>query len=155
MEFWELVVRESVRDTIARYNHAGDQDRVDELVMQFMPDGVLEVKDSIRLQGRSEIFDQLTANRTRRRQLAAEQGSLAQFARHHVSSVLIHSITPERAEATSYYAVHTQRGLDHWGRYLDVLVPHEGRWLFASRLSWTDATMSGSWAPGPRAVLVP
>ena len=31
MEFWELVAREHIRDTLARYNWSGDALRLDEL----------------------------------------------------------------------------------------------------------------------------
>jgi hypothetical protein len=32
----------------------------------------------------------------------------------------------------------TNIGVDHWGRYRDVLVPVENRWLFASRQAIAD-----------------
>ena len=44
MESWELLVREQVRDTLARYHHAGDRGQLDELSRCFMPDGILEIK---------------------------------------------------------------------------------------------------------------
>jgi hypothetical protein len=61
-----------------------------------------------------------------------------------VASVLIHDVTPERAQASSYFAGLTRDGLDHWGRYRDVLVPHEDRWLLAHRIVRTDAHAPGS-----------
>jgi hypothetical protein len=35
--------------------------------------------------------------------------------------------------------VHTDIGLDHWGRYRDVLVLVQDRWLFAHRRVQVDA----------------
>ena len=41
MEQWELIARESIRDTVARYNHAGDSGRYDDMIGCFTVDGVL------------------------------------------------------------------------------------------------------------------
>jgi SnoaL-like domain len=35
MEMWELVAREQIRDTLARYNWSGDAGRLDELADTF------------------------------------------------------------------------------------------------------------------------
>jgi hypothetical protein len=59
--------------------------------------------------------------------------------RHHVSSIRFGSVASDRVEVSSYFAVHTDVGLDHWGRYRDVLVPVDGRWLFARRRITVDA----------------
>jgi hypothetical protein len=40
--------------------------------------------------------------------------------------------------ASSYFLALTNIGVDHWGRYRDVLVPVNGRWLFASREAVAD-----------------
>ena len=50
----------------------------------------------------------------------------------------------DRVEVSSYFAVHTDIGLDHWGRYRDVLFPVEGRWLFAHRRISVDAFAADS-----------
>ena len=41
VEMWELVAREHIRDTLARYNWSGDAGRLDDLADTFCPDGVL------------------------------------------------------------------------------------------------------------------
>ena len=133
----ELAIREAVRDTIARYNHAGDRGRLEELAAQFAPDGILEIHGGDRLEGRAAIVAGLGGVVRRSGDGAAANG-LPPVLRHHVSSVLIHDITSERAHADSYFAVLTRGGLDHWGRYRDVLVPCEDRWLLAHRLVRTD-----------------
>src|SRR5580693_6438824 len=43
LEIWELVVREQIRDTLARYNWSGDAGRLDDLADTFCVDGVLEI----------------------------------------------------------------------------------------------------------------
>jgi hypothetical protein len=147
----ELVAREAVRDTLARYNHAGDRGRLDELAAQFTPDGVLEIHGGQRLEGRAAIAAGLGGVVRRSHNHSASPGNdepaprdLPPIVRHHVSSILIHDVTPERAQAASYFAVLTRDGLDHWGRYRDTLVPCEGRWLLAHRFVRTDAYAPGS-----------
>jgi hypothetical protein len=39
MQMWELVAREHVRDTLARYNWSGDAGRLDDLADTFCADG--------------------------------------------------------------------------------------------------------------------
>jgi hypothetical protein len=51
----ELVARERVRDTYARYNHSGDRGRLDDLAACFTEDGTLEFKGRFTAQGRSAI----------------------------------------------------------------------------------------------------
>jgi hypothetical protein len=132
-----------VRETLARYNHAGDRGRVGELAEQFTPDGILEIHDGTRMEGRTAITEGL-GGAVRRSIDGAAPGGLPPIVRHHVSSVLVHDVTQERAEAASYFAVLTRDGLDHWGRYRDVLVPYGGRWLLAHRFVRVDAHRLGS-----------
>ena len=143
IEPWELAVREAVRETLARYNHAGDRGRVGELAEQFTPDGILEIHDGARMEGRASIAKGL-GGAVRRSIQSTAPDSPPPIVRHHVSSVLIYDVTPERAGAASYFAVLTRDGLDHWGRYRDVLVPYDGRWLLAHRFVRVDAHRSGS-----------
>jgi hypothetical protein len=64
--------------------------------------------------------------------------------RHHVSSIRFESVTRDRVEVSSYFAVHTDVGLDHWGRYRDALAPEAGRWLFAHRRITVDGFAADS-----------
>ncbi|WP_051461528.1 nuclear transport factor 2 family protein [Tomitella biformata] len=139
----ELLAREAIRHTIASYNHAGDRGRVAELAETFTPDGVLEVRragepDNIdRAEGRSAIIEMLTAfvaDGTTQRN--ARTGS-TRYVRHFVTGTHI-TLHADRAEVASYFAVLTGHGLDHWGRYRDVLVPVHGRWLLSERIVWVD-----------------
>ena len=141
MELWELIAREQVRDTLARYNHAGDRGQVEELSRCFTPDGVLEIK---LLDGRREA-------RGRAGIVAALSGGVGgeppphRFVRHHVTTIRIQDLTQDRAEAAAYFVVYTAFGPDHWGRYRDVLIPLDGEWLLAHRRVTVDAAAPRSY----------
>jgi ketosteroid isomerase-like protein len=131
---WELNVREAVRQTLADYTAATDRFDLGALAACFGPDGVLEFT------GRSEP---LTGPAAIESGLAAAMAGSASknsptHVRHHVSSIRFGSVARERVEVSSYFAVYTDVGLDHWGRYRDVLVPVDGRWLFAHRRIGVD-----------------
>jgi SnoaL-like protein len=68
--------------------------------------------------------------------------------RHHVGSVVIELDGRERAQARCYFLAVTDRGVDHWGRYLDELVPSGDRWRFSHRRVRTDGVSPGGWAAG-------
>ena len=140
MEAWELVAREDVRHTIARYAHLVDRGRLDELVLLFTADGTLEAGDLPAVHGRDAIRAFLESTKGR---LAARL-PLPRI-RHHVSSVLIETISPTVMGAYSYFFVVTERGPDHWGRYRDRLVLADGDWLFEHRRVTTDGRAPGSW----------
>ncbi|MDT3443438.1 MULTISPECIES: nuclear transport factor 2 family protein [unclassified Pseudofrankia] len=169
MELWELAAREQVRDTVATYSHSGDRLRLEDLAACFTADGVLETKGGWTAHGRAEIIARLSgvqaltaATTVPGREAgprsasgpgpagngAASAGGGAAdgraFIRHFVTNLRFESVTPDRITTSAYFAVLTVAGLDHWGRYRDVLVPVEGRWLFAHRLVRTDAHAPGS-----------
>ncbi len=129
MQTWELAVRESVRQTLADYTAATDRFDLGALAACFGPDGVLEFTGgSEPLAGPAAIESGLAAA------MAGPTPSTAPtHVGHHVSSIRFESVAPDRVEVSSYFAVHTDVGLDHWGRYRDVLVPIDDRWLFAHR----------------------
>ncbi len=141
MEQWELEAREQIRDTVARYAHCADAGRFAELAELFTVDGVFEVAGEPPHAGRDAILAFLTGTA---RDLAA--ATTAPVIRHHVSNVLIDVESPERAGASSYFFVVTERGPDHWGRYRDRLTRVGDRWLFTHRTARTDGTAAGSWA---------
>jgi 3-phenylpropionate/cinnamic acid dioxygenase small subunit len=144
MEPWELAAREQIRDTIARYAHCVDGGRFDELVELFLPDGVLEVEGEAPHRGRDAIRAFVTGVG---RDIAASTG--APRIRHHVGNVVVELEGPDRARARSYFLAVTDRGVDHWGRYRDELMPSGERWCFAVRQVRTDGAAPGSWAAGP------
>jgi SnoaL-like domain len=147
MDIAELVIREGVRDTYATYTHAGDRFRLDELAACFAVDGVLEVKGRNTAVGRPAIVAMLGGSGAR-----SEQDTEPALMRHFVTNLLFESITPERVESTAYFCVVTRAGehlgVDHWGRYRDVLVPDGDRWVFAHRVARLDVAVPGGWLAG-------
>lgn len=141
MQAWELEVRESVRQTLADYTLATDEFDLKALGACFAAGGVLEYTGGKQLIGPNGIETGLGAQRNAPREPSRR---LPTHIRHHVSSIRFVAVTPERVDVTSYFAVHTDIGLDHWGRYRDVLVPDRRRWLFASRRIGVDGFSADS-----------
>ena len=137
MELWELIARECIRDTVARYNRAGDRGRYAEMVECFAEDGVLAIVDQGEHRGRSALERFFSAV------AGAARPGLTQM-RHCVTNLTIEVEGPATATATSYFQVITDIGLDHWGRYRDRLVPVGDRWLLAARSVKTDGYTPGS-----------
>ncbi len=134
MEMWELVARERIRDTLARYNWAGDAGRLDGLAETFCADGVLEIRGFEPLRGRSEITTFLSGVTG----TVAIDADVKPVVRHNLANVLFTSLARDRAEVSSYFTVVTHIGLDHFGRYRDTLVPDGYTWLIKHRKVSTD-----------------
>ena len=140
MEVWELIAREQIRDTLARYNWSGDAGRLDELAETFCADGVLEIRGLEPLRGRSEIVAFLggvTGN-------VAVNVDVKPVVRHNVTNVLFTALTPDEAQVACYFTVVTHIGLDHFGRYRDTLVPDGDTWRIKHRKVSTDWAASDS-----------
>jgi len=136
VETWELLARECIRDTVARYNHAGDTGRFDAMVECFAPDGELVIVGGDTHHGHDEL-----------RAFFSGVGGTAPgftYLRHCVTNLLIDVDDPRAATAASYFQVITDIGLDHWGRYRDRLTPVGDRWLLAQRSVKTDGYASTS-----------
>ena len=145
METWELVAREHIRDTLARYNWAGDAFRLGELASAFCADGVLEIRGRDPLQGRDAIIEFLGGGaasdddaRRAAAKAAADTSGVARIVRHNVTNLRFVEVTPTRARISSYFTVVTELGLDHYGRYRDELVPVGDEWLISHRFVSTD-----------------
>jgi ketosteroid isomerase-like protein len=146
MDTAEAIAREQIRDVIARYNHAGDRGRLDELVLCFTEDGVMQLPDVPELRGRGAIRGYLEGVV---RDLAA--ATTRATLRHHVASTLIELTGTDTASASSYFSVFTEVGLDHWGSYRDRLARVGEGWLLAQRRVRVDgATPSSRMAVGHR-----
>ncbi len=133
MDLPELLARESIRATIARYNNAGDRGRIDELVRCFAPDGAMQIDGEPEVRGREAIHARLSA-------VVAESAAraAAPLVRHHVTNTHIEFESAGSARAFSYFFVITEVGPDHWGRYTDRLRPVGEEWLFAQRRVTTE-----------------
>jgi uncharacterized protein (TIGR02246 family) len=139
MDLAEVVAREEIRDVIARYSHAGDRGRLDDLVACFAEDGVMELEGLAPLRGRDAI----------RRHLAGVVEDLAAATtratlRHHVSSIRIERTAADEATARAYFAVYTEIGLDHWGRYDDRFARTDAGWAIARRRVRVDGAAADS-----------
>ena len=134
MEMWELVAREQIRDTLARYNWSGDAGRLDGLAETFCTDGVLEIRGLEPLRGRTEIASFLSGVTG----TVARDVDVKPIVRHNLANVLFTGLTADQAEVSSYFTVVTHIGLDHFGRYRDTLVPDGDTWLIKHRKVSTD-----------------
>ena len=153
MELWELTARESCRDTLAQYTHAGDRYLLEEFAGAFCEDGILEVRGAAPLQGRAAIIDRFggpsEAARVRQAAGAVDNDRPRRVVRHNVTNIRFEAVSPTEATVASYFTVFTEIGLDHMGRYRDRLVPVRERWLIAHRfvsVDWRspDTTYGGS-----------
>jgi hypothetical protein len=144
---WELVAREHIRDTLARYNWSGDAGRLDNLADTFSEDGVLEIRGFEPLCGRSEIVAFLGGITGK----VAGSGEVKPIVRHNVASMLFNELTRDHAQVSSYFTVVTHIGLDHIGRYRDTVVPDGDTWRIKHRKVSTDwAAPDSAMARPPR-----
>lgn len=134
---WELVARERIRDTLARYNWSGDAMRLDDLAAAFCEDGELELRGSKPVRGRRAIVDFL-GGAVAGPKAAAEASSVKRIVRHNVTNIRFTEVTPQQARVACYFTVFTEIGIDHFGRYRDEFVPVDGDWLIRHRFVSTD-----------------
>jgi uncharacterized protein (TIGR02246 family) len=146
METWEIEARECIRDLVARYNASGDGGRFDAMLELFAEDAVLEVPGQ-ELRGRAAIRAFLTGIAATTR---AQLDGGVKLIRHFTATHQIDVTDREHARGRCYYAVLTDRGLDHWGRYIDEYRCVEGRWLFWQRRATVDGRAPGSWSESVR-----
>lgn len=133
----ELQARESIRDTLARYNHSGDRGRISELAACFTDDGVLDLGQDDAAHGREAIEARLSQV-----VWSTTAQSEKPRVRHHVSSIQIEIENPEHARVRSYFLVFTGIGLDHWGIYEDRFRAASGTWLIEHRHVQVDGVSS-------------
>lgn len=132
----ELLAREAIRDTLAKYTVSGDRLKVDDYAACFTEDGVMESEhrdppSRFRYEGRSAIL--AWQRRWRDRAAAGEAVHQASFARHHLSTVKIDLTGPDTAQVRSYWVAWTDIGPDHAGYYLDSFRKVGDAWLIAHR----------------------
>jgi hypothetical protein len=165
MDIWELIARERIRDSLARYNWSGDALRLDEMALAFCEDGVLEVRGGAPVVGRAAIIGFLggvggpsdpsagdDAARRAARQADAAAAGVRRIVRHNLTNTRFVELTPEQANVSSYFTVVTEIGLDHYGRYRDVFVPVGDEWLIQHRFVSTDWRAPNSTMAAPESV---
>lgn len=131
MELLELVAREHIRDTLARYNWSGDSLRLDEFIQTFCEDGELQLSGRGPVRGRAAIAEFLGG-------VAPPQTGVARIVRHNLTNIRSLELTSDRGRVASYFTVVTEIGLDHCGRYRDTFVRVGDEWLIQHRLVSTD-----------------
>jgi hypothetical protein len=142
MESWDIEIRESVRQTLADYTAATDRFDLHALAQCFATAGVLEFTGGDEpLTGPHAIETGLSEAMGRPRDPGRRAPT---HVRHHVASVRFGTVSADRVAVSSYFAVYTDIGLDHWGRYRDVLIPVDARWLFKNRRISVDAFAADS-----------
>ncbi|NQX89871.1 MAG: nuclear transport factor 2 family protein [Halioglobus sp.] len=141
MQSWEIGARESIRDLVARYNSYGDSGRIDSMIALFMADAILEVPGYEPIVGAHAIRAFFCA-------VATGEGSCFELKmlHHHTATHQIDVFDKQRASGRCYFAVYTQSGLDHWGRYVDAYRRIDQRWMFQSRKVTVDGMAPGGWA---------
>lgn len=133
----ELQARESIRDTLARYNHSGDGGDVSALARCFTEEGVLDLGPDDSPKGREAIDARLS-----RVVWDSKNRSEKPRVRHHVSSVKIDLEDENQARVRSYFLVFTEVGLDHWGVYEDRFRQVSDGWLIEYRNVRVDGIAS-------------
>ncbi|HET8612460.1 MAG TPA: nuclear transport factor 2 family protein [Sphingomonas sp.] len=130
MTIEEMLAREAIRWTIELYNRNADTADYDRHRDVFHPDAVMEVQGGGMLQGVDAIIAAMRAGAEKRR--AYEPGN---FQRHNITSIMIEPIEGDRARATVYLMVITEKGLDHTGRYDDEYCKVGDLWLIRRRFA--------------------
>lgn len=143
MTIEELLIRESIRDTMSRYTMAGDRLRLEDFLAVFTPDAVMESEgvpeeDAFRFQGREEISQWITRWTEQARDPNMPTHG-ATFVRHHLATSQLEVLSGESARCRTYWTAYTDIGPDHCGYYLDEFRKYEEQWLIAHRrirLDW-------------------
>ena len=128
-----MLAEAGVRDTVARYAHHVDDGEFVELSELFVVDGEFLIdrfdEPLNPLRGRRAIVEYLTRSAAER----AADPRRGPYRRHHVSSVLVRVESASSATAESYFIAVMAHGVDHWGRYEDMLRLDGDRWRFERR----------------------
>lgn len=150
MTLEELLAREAIRDTLAKYTTSGDRLKAEDFAACFTEDGIIESErvrgaQTFRYEGRKAILE--WQNRWRRSEPAPDAAATvhgATFVRHHLSTSKIDLTEADTARARTYWAAWTDIGPDHAGYYLDAFRKVDGEWLIAHRRIRLDWTAEGS-----------
>jgi hypothetical protein len=143
VELWELEAREGVRDTLARYVIGTDSGRMEDFLALFPEDGVFVLPDGTSATGPAGIVAML---QEMNQAYKPNEVWAPLYLRHNITTTLIDLVSPTEAKVEAYFVVSTDRGIDHWGRWIDELHKHEdGRWLFHRREVHTESAYPDSW----------
>lgn len=134
------VDRDAIRDLVARYNANGDSGRFAAVRELFIDDAVMTIVGDRDYRGIDEIMSIFTGTKS-------STGGRLTHVRHFTSTHQIDLDGRDAASGRLYYAVLTDVGLDHWGRYVDSYVRTSSGWKFASRSVSVDGWSADSLFP--------
>jgi 3-phenylpropionate/cinnamic acid dioxygenase small subunit len=142
----DLLAREGIRDTVARYNSYSDAGRFDQLWELFAEDAVMELgpKDAAEVYDGREQIKRIFLGAQERVQGQVEAAG-ATYIRHFTATHQIDLIDADHASGRCYFAVIIDKGVDHWGRYIDRYVRIEGAWRFHHRRVIVEGRADSSW----------
>ena len=136
-----MTTEEAIRRIVHTYVQRVDTGRIDEVIALFAPDGVLEIAGQARHEGHAAIRTMFARGVEH---LAAAEATPR--IRHHLTSHLIELDDATHARSSCYWlAVVGDRGIDHWGRYVDRLLVDDGAWRIAHRKIYLDGAVAGGW----------
>lgn len=145
MTLEELLAREAIRDTLAKYNTSGDRARAEDYAACFTTDGIIESADrsggkGLYYEGRDAILAWQTAwkNTPKGASDTPNVQRRAEFVRHNLTTCKIDLTGPDTADVRTYWMVITDAGPDHSGVYVDKFRVEDGQWLIAHRKVRTD-----------------
>ena len=132
----QLIARESIRQTMARYSIAGDDFDADEYITCFTDNGVMEFVNfpgvgDLKLEGREAIYAFVSNwfGAVKRGEAAIPGG----FMRHNLTTCRIDLIDADQANARTYCIVFNANGAESCGVYTDQWRRVDDRWLLAHR----------------------
>ena len=140
----DLLAREAIRDTLAKYNASGDRSRTEDYAACFTKDGIIESADrkggkGLYYEGRDAILAWQNAwKNTPKGEESAVVKRSAEFVRHNLTTCKIDLTGPDTADVRTYWMVITDVGPDHSGVYVDKFRKEDGEWLIAHRKVRTD-----------------
>lgn len=136
-----MSTEEAIRRVVQTYVQRVDTGRIDDVIELFTPEGVLEIVGQARHEGHEAIRTMFG----RGVEHLANAEEIPRI-RHHLTSHLIDLDDATNARSSCYWlAVVGDRGIDHWGRYVDRLVVRDGRWRIAHRKIYLDGAVPGGW----------
>ena len=138
MDIQELLNREAIRQTQARYNTGGDSVNYDELGSAFTEDGVILLAGGgFSHEGRQAIIEGM-----RGKAVARGAGQPGIFQRHQLTTSRVEFLGANEAKGRTYFFVVTELGPDHSGVYYDEFRRVGDSWQISKReiaLEWRRA----------------
>ncbi|MFV8819832.1 nuclear transport factor 2 family protein [Haliea sp. E17] len=136
MNIEELLARESIRQTMARYSIAGDDFDADEYITCFTADAVMEFVNfpgigDLKLEGREAIYEFVSGwfGAVQRGETPVPGG----FMRHNLTTCRIDLDGADAARSRTYCVVFNTNGAESSGVYTDQWRREGAHWLLEHR----------------------